>query len=284
MHLLSQRVTWADAMARMGLQEEGVDKMVTEYDLFADVYDHQFAGLDQDLDFYIDEAQRAQPPVLELACGTGRVTLAIAQAGVPIVGVDSSEGMLHRAQDKADKLGSVPVSWIQADMRDFCLEERFGLVIIPARSFLHLLDAADQVQALANIREHLVPGGRLILNLFVPDLQMIAEHSTSTKQMLKFLNEFEEPDSGARVAVWGCRRYDVHRQRIHQQYRYEQIDDNGFVVATRQRSLTLCYIWPREMEHLLIRSDFEVEALYGWFDRRAFDADSQEQLWVARRT
>jgi SAM-dependent methyltransferase len=258
--------------------------MVTEYDLFADVYDYQFSGLDLDLEFYTQEALKTGPPVLELACGTGRVTLAIAQAGVPIVGVDSSEGMLSRARAKAEVLGAVPVDWIQADMRDFSLNKRFGLIIIPARSFLHLLDPVDQVQALANIREHLVPGGRLILSLFVPHLQMIAEHSTTTEQMLKFLHEFEDPDSGARVAVWGCRRYDVHRQRIHQQYRYEQIDDNGFVVATRQRSLTLCYIWPREMEHLLIRTGFEIEALYGWFDRRDFDSASQEQIWVAGRT
>jgi hypothetical protein len=71
--------------------------------------------------------------------------------------------------------------------------------------------------------------------------------------------------------------------QFYQQYRYEQLDDEGFVVATRYRSFTLCYIWPREMEHLLARCGFEVEALYGWFDRRPFDADSAEQIWVARR-
>ena len=92
------------------------------------------------------------------------------------------------------------------------------------------------------------------------------------------------PDrNGARIAVWESRRYDLHLQRIYQHYRYEQLDDEGFVVATRYRSFTLCYIWPREMEHLLVRCGFEIDDLHGWFDRRPFDANSTEQIWVARR-
>jgi ubiquinone/menaquinone biosynthesis C-methylase UbiE len=257
--------------------------MVTEYDLFADVYDQQYGMTTFDLDFYVEEAQGAQPPVLELACGTGRVTLSIAQAGIPIVGLDSSVRMLDRARAKAQGLGDLPVRWVQADMRDFSLDERFGLVLIPARSFLHVLDPQDQVQALTNIREHLIPGGKLVLNFFVPHLQMMAEHTTTTQQMLKFMQEYTDTKSGARVAVWESRRYDLHLQRIYQQYRYEQLDDEGFVVATRYRSFTLCYIWPREMEHLLARCGYEVEAVYGWFDRRPLDAHSGEQIWIARR-
>ena len=256
---------------------------MTEYDLFADVYDQQYGTTTFDLDFYVEEAQAAQPPVLELACGTGRVTLSIAQAGVPIVGVDSSARMLDKARAKGQNLGDLPVRWVEADMRDFSLDERFGLAIIPARSFLHLLHPEDQVQALSNIGEHLATGGKLALNLFVPDLKMIAEHTTTAQQMLKFLQEYTDATSGARVAVWESRRYDLHRQCIYQQYRYEQLDDDGFVVATRYRNFTLCYIWPREMEHLLARCGYEVEAVYGWFDRRPLDAHSGEQIWVARR-
>jgi ubiquinone/menaquinone biosynthesis C-methylase UbiE len=256
--------------------------MATEYDMFADVYDQQYGTTTFDLDFYVEEARAAQPPVLELACGTGRVTLSIAQAGVPIVGVDSSTQMLARGREKAAALGDLPVRWVQADMRDFHLEERFGLAFIPARSFLHLLNPEDQIQALTNIGEHLAPGGRLALNLFVPDLEMIARYTSTTEQMLKFLHEFTDAKSGARVAVWESRRYDVHLQRIYQQYRYEQLDEDGFVVATRYRNFTLCYIGPREMEHLLARCGYEIEAVYGWFDRRPLDAHSGEQIWVAR--
>ncbi len=257
--------------------------MNSQYDAFADVYEFEYGSTTADLEFYVGEAKAAQPPVLELACGTGRVTVPIAQAGIPIVGVDSSSRMLDKAREKAERLGDLPIRWVQADMRDFALEERFGLAIIPARSFLHLLDPDDQLQALASIRKHLVPGGKLILNLFVPDLRIIAEHSATTREMLKYLHEFVDPATGARIAVWESRRYQVHNQRIYQQYRYEELDDQGFVVATRYRSFTLCYIWPREMEHLLLRSGFEVESLFGWFDRRPYGGDSKEQIWVVRR-
>jgi ubiquinone/menaquinone biosynthesis C-methylase UbiE len=77
--------------------------MATEYDVFADVYEFQFGTTTIDLDFYVAEARAAEPPVLELACGTGRVTLPIAQAGVPIVGVDSSARMLDKAREKASR-------------------------------------------------------------------------------------------------------------------------------------------------------------------------------------
>src|SRR3989304_2932923 len=167
-----------------------------------------------DIPFYVGlakEAAAAGHAVLELACGTGRVTIAIAEAGLPIVGLDASPAMLGRARHKTE--GRDNPRWVDGDMRDFRLDERFGLVIIPFRSFLHLLTVADQKACLAHIREHLAEGGRLALNVFNPDLAVI--------------------------------------------FRYE-------------------------MEHLLALSGFEVESLYGWFDRRPFTDESTEMVWLAR--
>lgn len=257
--------------------------METDYDAFADVYDVQFGSSQVDLAFYVAEAQSARPPVLELGCGTGRITLPIAMAGVPIVGVDVSAGMLARAREKAARLPALPVRWHRGDMRDFSLEECFGLAIIPARSFLHLVTPEDQMQALCNILDHLLPGGRLILNLFVPNLQMIAEHSRSTREMLRFDHEYTDPQTGLKVCVWESRCYDPHSQRIDQRYRYDSLDADGSVITTRYRRFSLCYIWPREMEHLLVRCGYEIEALHGWFDRGPFGSDSSEQIWVVRR-
>ncbi|MGD8623227.1 MAG: class I SAM-dependent methyltransferase [Anaerolineae bacterium] len=256
--------------------------MTTEYDAFAETYECEYGLTSFDIDFYLEEARAAQPPVLELACGTGRVTLPIARAGVPVVGVDSSVEMLARARQKSAG-EDLPLRWVQADMREFELGERFGLAIVPARSFLHLLDPGDHVQALETIHAHLRPGGRLALNFFVPSVRILAEHTASTAQMLKFSREFVHPESGGRVVAWESRHIDLHRQRIHVRFRYEELDSQERVQSIRHRAYTLCYIWPREMEHLLARCGFEIEATYGWFDRRPFDADSAEQIWVARR-
>ena len=260
--------------------------MTTEYDQLADLYEYQYGRTTFDLDFYVSEAQAAEPRVLELACGTGRVTLPIAQAGVPIVGVDSSGKMLDQAREKAQAArdaegAALPVRFVQADMRSFRLQEQFGLAIIPARSFMHLLDPADQVAALTNIHDHLKPGGKLVLNLFVPDLGIITQHTTSTAQALKHLADLDT-DRG-RIAVWESRSYDVYRQRIHQTYRYEQLDEQGAVLKAWYRTLTGCYIWPREMEHLLVRCGYRIEAAYRWFDRRPLDGESTAQIWVGGR-
>ena len=110
--------------------------MTTEYDAFAAIYEVQMGSYDADLDFYLGLAQDAEPPVLELATGTGRVSLRIARTGVPIVGVDSSVEMMAVAHEKLEKEPDLPLRLVEADMRDFDLPDTrgtFGLAIIPFR-------------------------------------------------------------------------------------------------------------------------------------------------------
>ena len=83
--------------------------------------------------------------------------------------------------------------------------------------------------------------------------------------------------------MWEYRRYRVHDQFIDQRFVYHEWGADGSLMRTVRRGCTLCYIWPREFEHLLVRCGFEVEALYGGFDKRPFDEKSAEQVWVARR-
>jgi ubiquinone/menaquinone biosynthesis C-methylase UbiE len=116
-----------------------------------------------DVPFYVDLAGQAaarDESVLELACGTGRVTVPVAQAGARTTGLDNSVAMLHVAERKADSAG-VDVTWVQGDMASFRLDERFGLVLIPCRSFLMLTTTEQQKSCLACVREHLVDGGSL---------------------------------------------------------------------------------------------------------------------------
>ncbi|HEY8489913.1 MAG TPA: class I SAM-dependent methyltransferase [Dehalococcoidia bacterium] len=135
-------------------------------------YDREERGVPGDVAFYVGLARRAEPPVLELGCGTGRVTVAIARAGVPAVGLDLSEPMLRRARRRA--AGVRNVRWVLGDMREFRLPERFGLVVVPHRSFQHLLTAGDLLATLQRVHQHLRPGGRLAFNLFNPELPILS--------------------------------------------------------------------------------------------------------------
>lgn len=257
--------------------------MTTEYDAFAGTYDLEYGTTRVDLGFYVAAARAAQPPVLELACGTGRITIPIARADVPVTGVDSSREMLACARAKLDAEGPLPVTLVEGDMRTFALDERFGLAIIPARSILHLLTPEDHVTALSNVHRHLIPGGRLALNSFVPNLRMIVERpESSLGQALTYSHAFVDPDSGQQVLVWQSLQHETYRQRIHAHFVYEWVDEAGASVARRHREYTLCYIYRNEMEHLLARCGFEVEALYGDFEGGAFGPESTEMVWVAR--
>jgi SAM-dependent methyltransferase len=139
----------------------------------ADSYDADMgaeADAMRDTPFYLALAREAAAQghaVLELACGTGRVTLPIAREGIDVAGLDNAAAMLAVARRKA-AAEDLDVTWVEADIRDFDLGRSFGLIIVPYRSFLHLLTAADQAACLAAVHRHLIPGGRFALNFFAP--------------------------------------------------------------------------------------------------------------------
>jgi SAM-dependent methyltransferase len=260
--------------------------MSTEYDSFASIYDLQTGKFGEDLDFYVELAREAEPPVLELAVGTGRVSLAIARAGVPVTGIDSSVEMLKRAREKLAQEPELPLQLAEGDMRDFDLgraKGSFGLAIIPFRSFLHLTTVEGQLECLTCVHQHLRPGGRLALNFFMPDMELIAAYRGSLGRAVSYRYSLTEPDTGNEVEVWEYRQYRPYDQFINQRFVYQEWDAEGTLVRATRRGFTLCYIWPREFAHLLARCGFEVEQLYGWFDKQPFDENSTEQIWVARR-
>jgi SAM-dependent methyltransferase len=202
----------------------------------------------EDVPFYVGLAREAASQglaVLELGCGTGRVTIPVAQTGARTTGLDNAAPMLEIARRKAVEAG-VDVTWVEGDMASFSIEARFGLVIIPFRSFTLLLTSEAQMACLACIREHLVEGGRLALNFFNPDPSLIAATRGA-------------PD-------------DADDEHIY-----------GPLISRTERNLRLRYVFRDEMERLLKDAGFTIEALYGWFDGRPFDDDSDEMVWLVRK-
>src|SRR5258707_11379190 len=147
------------------------------YDSFiADYYDESpiVKGRLQDVAFYRNAARDFGDPILELGCGTGRITMALAEAGKRITGLDLSERMLERAVKKRAALrveARERVHLVQGNMAGFDLGEKFRLIIIPFRPFQHLLEVHEQVNCLEGVRKHLPPGGRLVLDVFQTDAQ-----------------------------------------------------------------------------------------------------------------
>ena len=260
---------------------------LSEYDrVDAEIYDaYTNASIEGDVEFYVDEARRAGGPVLELGCGTGRILLPIAAAGIDVVGIDRSVSMLTVLRRKVadlDRDVQRRIELVEADMRGFSLGRRFTLVVIPYRAFLHLLTIDDERQALAQIREHLIDGGRLALNVFDPSLSMIASRLGVEGGRLHRQMTFVHPRTGREVVLWDTFRYDPERQLLDGAFVFEELDRDGAVLARHHAPLTLRWVYRYEMQHLLELTGFAVEALYGDFRRGPFRYGG-EQVWVARK-
>jgi SAM-dependent methyltransferase len=256
-----------------------------EYQLIADLYDHVTPyRARQDVAFFVDAARDAGGPVLEVGCGTGRVLIPTARAGIEIVGLDRSPRMLTVC---AERVSAEPapvqarIQLVPGDMRDFDLGRRFALVTLPFRPFQHLLTVDDQLACLASLRRHLVDRGRLILDLFNPSLDLLV-----TRRIGEEIDEpeFLTPD-GRRVVR---RDRVVSHDRFNQILEHELLHDVVYPDGRRERlvePLRFRYLFRFEAEHLLARAGFEVEQLYADYDRRPFgSAYPGELVFVARRT
>jgi SAM-dependent methyltransferase len=250
----------------------------------AEAYDKDIeqsgAVVQDDIPFYVElarEAGAAGHRVLELGCGTGRVTIPIAQAGVEVFGLDNSPAMLAVAERKAKAAGVGNVAWCQGNMASFKLDGSFGLVIIPFRSFLLLLTVEQQRSCLACVRDHLVEDGRLALNIFNPSIPGIADWLGNKRGL------WQRRQDEQRRELWLTRDYHPAAQQLDEARAEVQLDYSGAVIARVERNLRLRWVYRYEMEHLLALSGFDIEALYGWFDRQAFSDESRDMVWVARR-
>jgi SAM-dependent methyltransferase len=259
---------------------------MNEYDrIDATYYDLYSTGLEGDVEFYVQQARDAGGPVLEIGCGTGRILIPTAEAGVEVTGLDNSQSMLAVARNKI--AGLEPgvrdrIELVEGDVRGMSLDRKFSLVTVPYRAFLHMLTGEDQRRALKSIHRHLAGDGKMVLNVFDPLLEIITSHATPLGGALKRISEFTHPDTGRRVVVWDTRTYDPERQMLDMYFVFEELDGEGTVARKWYNSLKLRYVHRYEMECLLELCGFRVEALYGDFRRGPFRYGT-EQVWVARK-
>jgi SAM-dependent methyltransferase len=243
------------------------------YDVFA---------FDADLPFYLDLARQQGRRVLEVACGSGRVLIPLVEAGLSVVGIDISPHMLARARAK---LEAVPVAGqaelIQTDMRTFTLDQRdFDLAIVPVKSFAYLTEAAEQLQCLESIHAHLRPGGVLAIDLLHP----LPEWTSAARGSMRDDLLQHVADEGFTLSrVESVVSTDLARQIRVIRSIYEMVDDSGKVLDKRFVEWPYRWVHRFEAEHLLHRAGFEVEGVYGGYQREPFTSESAAMVFVARK-
>jgi SAM-dependent methyltransferase len=199
------------------------------------------------------------PPVVELGVGTGRIAVPVAAEGVRVIGVDSSAGMLEVCREHAEAAGVAALLELRlGDLREPPVEERVELVLCPFRSYLHLHTDEARLQALRAARELLVPGGRLVFDVFAPGADDIAETHGRWLEREPEIFEHADWDEAARTLTLSVRG------------------------PTGETTMALAWLPPQDWRRLLGEAGFEVEALYGRFDRRPFRG-GEDQVWIARR-
>ncbi len=227
------------------------------------------------------EAQARGEAVLEVACGTGRVAIPLARQGARVTGLDLSEPMLEVARRHSDGLPNV--RWVLGDMRAFDLGERFGLALIPGHAFQNLLTPDDQAACLAAIRQHLLPGGKLIVHLDHQDITWLGAISGPSPGKCEPREEVTHPATGARYRSRRAWSYQRATQTATLIKVWEQLDGDGAVVEQHvSHPIRLHCVFRFEMEHLLHRAGFTVDAVYGNFDGEPLTDDSEQMIWVSR--
>ena len=230
---------------------------MSAYDKIARLYDPWSRSVVEDVPFYLDEARRSGGPVLELAVGTGRIAVPIAASGIPVVGVDLSEGMLQVARERAQEIGA-ELDLRYGDMRDPPVEGTFPLVIVPFRSMLHMETDADRRAVLRAIKRHLAADGRLIFDVFAPAADDIEDTHGRWIEREPGIDERADWDLAAQTLTLSVRG------------------------PQGSSTMTLWWVEPERWHSLLAEAGFEVLECYGWFDRRPF-AGGEDSVWIACR-
>ena len=255
---------------------------MAEYDPWAPLYDLLQPGLAGEAEFYVYEAALRRVPTLEIGCGTGRIAIPMAMSGVDVTGLDISPAMLGLCAEKLEYVLPVKgrLRLVEADMRSFRLRRKFGLIVMPYRSFMHCLTPEDQLACLHRVREHLGDGGEFILNLWAAtpsELNLLHDHPRGGR--MKKVATHVLSRAGATLTHYADAWRDDFRQLFHETHRAVERAPNGRVRMDERMTLTRTWITPREMEHLAARAGFRVKALCGSFDGEPFGATSTEMIW-----
>lgn len=251
----------------------------------ADLYDAEYRSWRSDAQFYRQNARQflgAPAEILELACGSGRVTAELARDGHRIYGFDYLAPMLRRARTRIDAIrnrAAGRVSLFRADMRHFTLRRRFALIICAFNAFEHLYSHQDIAACLESVRSHLARDGVFLFDVHNPDLRTLAFPRTKAwgKKRFRLVD-------GSWVKRSIHSRFDRIRQIHHMKLSYQPLGDDKktpegapFTRVLRQRQF-----FPEELKQLVENAGFEIALRLGEFDNSELDSDSPSQILFCR--
>jgi SAM-dependent methyltransferase len=245
------------------------------FDQFARLYDWEHDRYLVDVDMHIAFARRFGGPVLELACGSGRLLAPLVQAGFAVTGVDSSSAMLERAGVRLEQLG-LRAELVRQRLQDLNLGGRYRTILIGLDSFGLLIKRDEQVAALRAAREHATHDGRLVVDLANGNLRGGNE---SGEELLHDLT-LPDPETGRPITKFVLRQQRPAEQVDELMFFYDEQDERGYLRRSMVE-LKLRWFTRFELELLLQTAGWQVEETYGNYDLAPFGPDSDRLIVVA---
>lgn len=233
-------------------------------------YDRDNLACPGDEKHYLALAKAARGPVLELACGTGRLAIPLKKAGVGITGLDVALPMIEQARAKAKEAG-LKMDFIHGDARKFRLKKKFKLIFIAYNSMQHIHSIEDLESFFGSVRAHLAPGGKFAFDVFNPDPRHLARDS----EELIPIGCYEDPEGGGEILINEQYFYDRHLQSTAVVWHYSKKGRRLDSKRLRMR----CF-FPLELDALLRYNGFKALAKYGDFKHRPFGPASPKQILV----
>ena len=254
-----------------------------QYDKLAVYYDYDIGAghSGEDKKFYLKLAKKTGGPILELGCGTGRITIPLLKAGYQVTGIDFSKEMLERLKSKASELNlpSKRLKLYRTSMANFALKQKFPLIIIPFCSFQYLLAKKEQDSCLSRIYKQLSSKGIFALELFIQKYDFLTE-----KEGKRWVYEKYLPGQGIKIKrTTILKRKDFNNQINYFQKEYKVLDKTGKCIDEFGLKDSVRYVFRSEMENLLEKHGFKIKNVFGAYPIQKYDYSRDKMIFVTSK-
>ncbi|MDH5162310.1 class I SAM-dependent methyltransferase [Heyndrickxia oleronia] len=256
-----------------------MERLKTNFEEYDDpiLYDMENELYIEDVPFLMKEALKTVGPIIDLACGTGRVTIPLASKGHQLIGVDVHRGMLDEARKKAEDL-NLNINWVEQDCTKLDLNIKSHLIYSVGNSFQHFLTNEDQDGLLSSVNKHLHNEGIFIFGTRFPSVDELLQPSTE-----EYWKTYIDSDTQCPVDVYTISNYDSLNQIQHYTTIRKYKNKNGEIINEKRTNINLRYVFPKEMERMLLATGFEIIHLYKDWKETPITNDSYEMIYVCRK-
>lgn len=241
------------------------------------LYDKENDGYLPEIPLLEKWAQKVKGTIIDIACGTGRVTIPLAQKGFQLLGIDVHQGMLNEAKRKSSKQ-QLPTQWRRQDCTNLHLGVKSELIYCVGNSFQHFLTNEDQDGLLSSVNKHLEVEGYFIFGTRFPSREELLQESTE-----EYWRSYIDRDSNLKVDMYTVMTYDSIQQIQHYTTIRKYKNEAGQIVDEKRTNIRLRYVYPKEMERLMRKHGFEIVELYGDWKESPLTNDSYEMIYICQK-